>query len=156
MLVQTCAPERNCKENWNIITFEQGIYGFEDVTQFVFVQNPQPDNPFHRLHAVGRDFGFVVIDPRYVIPDYDFELSNENMLKLGAINSSQFVVLSIIVLNDKIEDITANLKSPIIINTDNNRGIQLILDEENYHVKHRIMHNEGRSVVHAGDNQENW
>lgn len=156
MLVQTCAPQRICEENWNIITFERGLYGFEDVTQFVFVQNPQQSNPFHRLHAVGRNLSFVVIDPRFIVPDYDFDLSKENMLKLGAINSSQFVVLSIVVLTPKIEDMTANLKSPIIINTDNNRGMQLILDEENYRVKHRILRDEGRSVVHAGDNQENW
>ncbi len=123
----------------DIIWFEDGLYGFPDIKQYALIHNPDQENPFKWLHAVGERLCFVVIDPRHVIPDYDFELIDDNIKRLGASMSTPFMLLSIVVIPDKMEEMTANLKSPIVINLENQKAMQLVLDEEKYEIRHRII-----------------
>lgn len=123
----------------DIITFDQGIYGFQDIKDYVLIDGVNSDNPFKWLHAVGEDVCFVVMDPRNIVLDYDFEIKQDNIDHLGATSSSEFVLLSIVVLPQNTKDMTVNLKSPIIINTGNHKGMQIILDESKYEMKHSII-----------------
>lgn len=155
MLLHVCAPPCRQDECLNIMTFDEGLYGFEHIKRYVLVDNSRQDSPFRWLQAVNENLCFAVIDPRDVVPGYDFELSDENMRKLGATHASQFVVLSIVALCHRPENMTVNLKSPIVIHTGNLRGMQLILEDEEYPIRYRLMSGERRSVAHAGHNQKN-
>lgn len=153
MLLHACAAETlgEQENERNALTFEAGLYGLEDIKRYELLGSGQPGSPFMWLHALGQELYFAVIDPWLVMPDYSFDLSAENMLRLGATNPDQFVVLSIVAIPERVEDMTANLKSPVIINTKTRRGMQLILDDEKYSVRHRIITGERRSAIHAGD-----
>ncbi|NLG36561.1 MAG: flagellar assembly protein FliW [Clostridiales bacterium] len=155
MLMHSCAPQTIQEPDPYALTFPEGIYGFEDVKSFTLLRSTRDDSPIRWLKAADRDLYFPVIDPRLIVPDYDFDLSHENMIKLGATNASQFVVLCIVVLPERVEDMTVNLKSPIVINAHNQRGMQLILDEEEYDIRHPILRRERRTVAHAGNNPKN-
>ncbi len=155
MLLRACAPQYRQRESLNILTFEEGLYGFERIKRYMLSGGSRQDSPFLWLQAVDENLCIAVIDPRIIVPDYDFELSDVNMRKLGATQASQFVVLSIVALRHRPEDTTVNLKSPIVINTGNLRGMQLILDDEEYPIRYRFASGERRSVAHAGHIQEN-
>ncbi|MGI5877277.1 MAG: flagellar assembly protein FliW [Christensenellales bacterium] len=155
MLMHSCAPQTVPRPDPYALTFPEGIYGFEDVRSFILLRGTREDSPIRWLKVADRELYFPVIDPRLVVPDYDFDLSDENMIKLGATNTSQFVVLCIVVLPEKIEDMTVNLKSPIVINVQNQLGMQLILDEEEYDIRHPILRRERGTVAHAGHNPKN-
>lgn len=121
------------------ITFENGLYGFEDLKKYIIIDDSEGGNPFKWMHSLEEDICFVVIDPRYVDPGYDFFLKEDAVQKLKADKSTEFMILSIVVVTDKIEDMTVNLRSPIVINSVNNKGVQVILDDEKYGIRHKVI-----------------
>lgn len=121
----------------DIITFEKGLYGFESIKKYAIIHNE--NNPFNWLHSLDQEVCFVILDPRHVDENYDFEIDEETLSFLGADETSEFLLFCIVVIPDEIKNMTINLKSPIIINRKNNKAIQLILDEEQYLVKHKIV-----------------
>lgn len=66
-------------------------------------------------------------------PDIDEEL----LKPLGELNAENTYVLVTLTATGKKEDITVNLKAPIIINTDTKKAIQVIA-EGDYPVKYKI------------------
>jgi flagellar assembly factor FliW len=58
---------------------------------------------------------------------------------INAKKETQFLLLCIVVVPEKIEAMTANLKSPLIINLDNQQGMQVVLDNVNYLIKQPVM-----------------
>ena len=53
-----------------VITFEKGILGFPDSTEYALVETGESSG-FYWLQAVQRaDLAFVVCDPRLFVPDY--------------------------------------------------------------------------------------
>ena len=57
------------------------------------------------------------------------------------------MVLSIVVVPEDINKMTMNLKAPIIINTKNNRGMQVVLDTDKYGVRHYVLEELRRQEV---------
>ena len=91
MLMHSCAPQAVPRPDPYALTFPEGIYGFEDVRSFILLRGTREDSPIRWLKVADRELYFPVIDP-LVVPDYDFDLSDENMIKL-VLHASQFVVL---------------------------------------------------------------
>lgn len=122
-----------------IIDFPEGIPGFEGMRRFALLAGQESDTPFKWLQCVDDgDLAFVAIDPKTVIPDYlvDVDDSEVEVLKIG--NTDRVVVLSIVVIPDEITKMTANLKAPILINTENNLGKQVTIENGKYSIRHPV------------------
>ena len=78
-----------------------------------------------------------VIVPSDLISDYNPTVNNELLEPLGNLTPDNTYVLVTVTVPEKIEDISINLKAPIIVNTDTNKGCQLIV-EDDYAVRHKI------------------
>ncbi|MGD6967708.1 flagellar assembly protein FliW [Rossellomorea vietnamensis] len=122
----------------DIWTFEGGIPGFIEEKQFVLLPLPQVDG-FSVLQSIRtQELGFVVSDPFQFFADYDFIL-NDSIIELLDLKEEKNVkVLSILTVKDPITETTANLQAPLILNTDNQKGKQVILSETDYKTKHLI------------------
>jgi flagellar assembly factor FliW len=63
---------------------------------------------------------------------------NEKILSpLGELKPENTFVLSTVTVPRRVEDFTMNLKAPIIINTENNKAAQIIV-EDDYPVKFKV------------------
>ena len=67
--------------------------------------------------------------------DYEIDLDDEFIKELDIKDEKDVLVLCLITLGKTLKDSTANLKAPIIINIKNNRGKQLILQDDKYKSK---------------------
>lgn len=123
----------------SIITFPQGLYGFEWVKQFVLVGDHDDDMPFQWLHAIDEQLCFVVIDPREIEENYDIDIPDQQLAIIKANEKTTFMALCIVVVPDKIEEMTANLRSPVIINLDKQLGIQVVLENVPYLIKQPVI-----------------
>jgi flagellar assembly factor FliW len=122
----------------NIIDFPEGIPGFENVKKFVLLSNE--DSPFQWLQGVDNPhLAFVVIDPRLCKEDYVVDVEDAEVEILDIRDSSKVLVYSIVVVPEDISKMTANLKAPVLINTENNKGKQVILNNEDYPIKYYIL-----------------
>jgi flagellar assembly factor FliW len=93
------------------------------------------------------DLAFVMINPFFVCKDYDIEIGDESALALEVGGPQDLEVYSIVVVPDDISKMTKNLKAPVLINTKNNRGMQVILDTDKYSVRHYILEELRRQEV---------
>ena len=82
-----------------IIRFPYGLYGFEDIKEYVLLGKPENDNPFMWLHAVHNpDVCFVVVDPFMFKKDYSPSINEEVLQRLEVQDPADIHFLSIVVI----------------------------------------------------------
>jgi flagellar assembly factor FliW len=117
------------------ILFEKGIPGFEDYKYFN-VNVIKDNEKFYSIVSKEDDnIGFISISPFEIKKDYEIDLDDEFVKELDIKSEEDVLVLCLITLGKTLKDSTANLKAPIIINIKNNRGKQLILQDDKYKIK---------------------
>ena len=127
----------------DILTFPEGIPGFEESKRYIIINNPDEENPFDLLQSVDNgDLAFVIINPFFVKPDYDIVIPQSALEKLKIKDESDVALYSIVVVPEKLEDMTVNLTGPIVINIREKLGKQIILDDNRYTAKHYIFKTE--------------
>ncbi|GKU23555.1 flagellar assembly protein FliW [Clostridium folliculivorans] len=129
-------------EEDDIITFAKGLPGLQDLKKFILVDFEE--NPiFKILHSVeDEEVGLVTVSPFDFINEYEFELKDSIVERLTIKDSNEILVLNTVTLSSKVENITTNLKAPIIINTKSKLGEQIIIDNEKYMIKHPLLRSE--------------
>ena len=123
-----------------VICFENGIIGYPDYKEYALIFDSE--QPEHRnvqwLQCLNDGvFALPVMDPLTVKSDYAPKIDEELLKPLGELKEESTYVLVTLTANGKKEDITVNLKAPIIINTETKKAIQVIV-EGDYPVKYRI------------------
>jgi flagellar assembly factor FliW len=123
----------------DIITFKKGIMGLENLKKFIIADIKE--NPiFKILQSIeDEDVGLVIISPFEVKNNYEIELK-ENLTENLSISSQKEVMLyNTVTVNSDVHKITVNLKAPIVINMDKKLGEQIIIDKEEYKIKHPLI-----------------
>lgn len=118
-------------EQSQIITFEQGLPGFEEEHQFVLL--PLEDSLFMIMQSVASELHFVLVNSFQIFPDYDFDISPGDVELLGVTKEEDVLAYNIVVLHKEFARSTANLQAPVVINTHTRKGKQIVLNR--YQVK---------------------
>ncbi len=124
-----------------IITFEQGIMGFEEYKRYtILFDMEEEDKPaISWLQSVEEQgLALPVINPFHVKPDYNPIVEDEILKPIGEINEQNLVILLSLTVPSDIEKLSANLKAPFIINSDTRKGCQIIVENQDYEVKYNI------------------
>lgn len=134
-----------------IINFREGIPGFEDAKRFIVLYDGDESSPFRWLQSVDNaQLAFATVNPFMILNDYDIEISEETVSSLNIESIEDVMVLSIVVVPEDPNEMTMNLKAPVIINTKNNTGMQVVLDTDMYSVRHYIVEELRRREVNTG------
>jgi len=123
-----------------IITLAPGLLGFPDLHHYILLQH-SPDSPFLWLQSLDRsDLAFVVMDPGYIVPDYQPGPQKTLLRELEAESPEDLQVLVVVTIPRGCpQEMTANLLGPVVINLKTRRGKQLVLDRPQYSHKHRVL-----------------
>lgn len=124
-----------------IIRFPKGIVGFPDLTDFTLIYNSEHGNgaPIRWLQSLQEPaFAMPVMDPLIVVKDYAPVIQDELLEKLGELNDENLLVMVTVTIPSDIKKLTINLKAPIVINSDNLKACQVIVDNDDYLVKYPI------------------
>jgi flagellar assembly factor FliW len=81
----------------------------------------------------------VVVDPRLCKQDYVVDIEDAEVAILDIRDTGKVLIYSIVVVPEDLSKMTANLKAPVLINTENNKGKQVILNNEDYPIKYYIL-----------------
>jgi flagellar assembly factor FliW len=131
-----------------IIEFVVGPYGFEEKKQFVLWA--EEDSPFFWLQSVeDSELAFVVSEPWSFYEGYQFDISDQLEEKLELDDQEDVLVINIIVVPTDPKEMTMNLKSPIIINKEQQVAKQIILEEEEYPVRYQLFDSEEQDNASA-------
>lgn len=132
----------------DVITFSDGIPGFDELHNYIIIENPDKEVPFNWLQCMDdTDLAFVIINPFIFKEDYEFDLPESAIKKLDINSHKDIQVYSIVTIPEDISKMTANLAAPIIINHVNKKGKQILLQDGGYSKKHLILDEIRNSVV---------
>lgn len=123
-----------------IVDFSGGLPGFEGIKRFILIENENKESPFMWMQGVDNgDLAFAVVDPFLIKTDYDININEEVVRGLGIEGVEDIRIFSIVVVPEDVSKTSMNLKAPVIINTKNNKGAQIVLDTDKYGVRHYIL-----------------
>jgi flagellar assembly factor FliW len=127
--------------------FDEGLVGFPGARRFYIIRQ-DPGVPFMWLQD-GQDpsLTFVVIEPRHFRLDYSPRLPRDDEEALGLKGFKDAEVYALVVIPSDPGQMTANLKAPIIINRHTRRARQVILDDDEYGIRHKII----EEFLHAAE-----
>ncbi|MCR5515458.1 MAG: flagellar assembly protein FliW [Lachnospira sp.] len=126
-----------------ILTFEKGIIGFEDWKKYTLIYDAEKgveESSIYWLQAIDEPtLALPIMDPTLVYEGYDPIVEDEIINTLGDnIADATLLVVCTVTVPEKLENMTINLKAPVIINMDTNKGVQLIADNDDYQVRYPI------------------
>ena len=123
----------------SIIKFEEGIIGITEKKEFVFIEK-EDFLPFNYLQSLeDPDFSLIVINPFYVDKDYEYNISKDDLKSLKVKDDSDFFIVAIVVFSNNIDNITVNLRAPIIINIKTKAAKQVLLLNDNYDIEEPLI-----------------
>lgn len=122
----------------HIITIPSGLFGFEEYTDFALIDSEYA--PLIWLQSrQDASLAFLLIDPFIICEDYEVDIDDKSLAKIGVSDPSDVVVFAIVTVPKEGGPVTANLQGPLIINRRNNKCMQAILNDSKYTTKHNIL-----------------
>jgi flagellar assembly factor FliW len=110
-----------------ILRFKSGLPGLEEYGRFAVLRF-EDSYPIVWLQSVDSgEICLPVIDPFSVSPGYVFDLTDADVEELGVSGPEDIQVLSVLVIPENVEQMTANFAAPIVINTSSGESKQIIL-----------------------------
>lgn len=120
-----------------VIHFPEGIIGFREVKDYILIG--KKERMVMWLQSVDRpETAFIVVNPFLFEPTYDPKLAGTDLEFLKVNDVQDINILTIVVVPKNPQEMTANLLGPLVINTKERLGRQVILTEGDYSVKHPI------------------
>ena len=128
------------------VVFHNGLSAFEDHTLFTYRKETRL-KPFIYMHSsVDPNVSFVCVDPFILTPSYEVRLTEENMRSLNLASLDDVLILCLVSVGKDMYTTTANLMSPVVINTRTLEAEQIIMEDMapeslRYNVWNSIGHN---------------
>jgi flagellar assembly factor FliW len=112
------------------LTFPVGLPGFADLRRFALSRWGGEDSPYARLVSLDEpDTAFLVAPPEAFFDDYEVVLPDEDAQLLQLDDADDALVLVMITLGEQVEEATANLLGPLVLNTRAQVGMQVVLND---------------------------
>jgi flagellar assembly factor FliW len=126
----------------DVIVFKKGLPGFKELKNFIIFPL-ESNETFSILHSIEDiEIGLVLVSPFTITLNYEFKIPDTFIKELQISRQEDILVLTTVTLNSNIEDMTTNLKAPMIINIKEKLGEQLILDNDKYKTKEPLFKTE--------------
>ena len=124
-----------------IIHFPGGIIGFPELTDFSLIHDAEQGagDAVKWLQSMQEPaFAMPVMDPLCIVPDYNPEVEDELLKPIEITDPESVLVLVTLSVPKEIEKMSINLQAPLVINADNKKASQIIVDTEKYPVRYPI------------------
>ena len=116
-----------------IITLDKGLMGFDEFKRYTILYDCEKEEGTNISWFQCVDeptLALPVINPLLVKEDYNPVVEDELLEGLGEITEENLVILITMTVPKEVEQMTVNLKAPIIINADTRKGAQIIVENQ--------------------------
>ncbi len=105
------------------------ILGFEKMMQ---VEISEIDEMFATMHDIdNKDISFTMVNP-YTLREYSFDVPTDVRILLEIKEDSNISVYNITLIQNPLENSTINFLAPIVVNNDNKKIAQVVLNKERH------------------------
>ncbi len=128
-------------ESAQIIHFPRSIIGLSDYHDYALVRIE--DTPYYLLHSLEDDVSFILLPAQLAIEDYGFRIDQSTIDLLGIEKPED--VTTFLIVNIDGDQLYVNLKAPLLLAIDNQRGCQFIIDAAAYPLRYPLTRRGGES-----------
>lgn len=124
-----------------IIRFEQGIFGFGEYKEYTVLYDIESEKEplFSWLQCTTeKSLAFPIVNPLRVREDYNPIVEDAILSELGDFKDEDLAIFLLATVPEDVKNASVNMKAPLIINTNNRKGMQVIVENEDYEIRHRI------------------
>ena len=124
-----------------IIAFPNGIIGFPDMNQFTLIYDEEQGTGagIRWLQSLDEpNFAMPVMDPLVVKADYNPNIEDELLSCIGEGTGDNLLVRVTVNVPADLTKMSVNLQGPFVINVDERKACQIIVDVDTYPVKYPI------------------
>lgn len=133
----------------DIIQFQEGLLGFENLTKF-FIVDPGDKTLILWLQSINEpNVAFPILEPKIFDANYVAKLLPAELQSLGLENIQQASIYAILTIPQNIREISANLKAPIVINNVTKTARQIVLQDSKLEVRAPVYLGLKRYIVAA-------
>ncbi|GAB4236523.1 MAG: flagellar assembly protein FliW [Acidobacteriota bacterium] len=123
----------------DVVRVPGGLPGFRQLEHFLLIESEEHE-PLKFLQSIDEPLiSFPLIDPRIVCPDYQVGLDASDAAALGLEEPTQALIYCIVTLEADPLKSTANLRAPLVINTERMVGRQVLLSDAEYSVAEPLL-----------------
>lgn len=128
-----------------LVHFSNGIIGFPEIKDYVLLfeetKEEKSSSTIAWLQSTEEpSLALPVLDPLSVVEAYEPIVEDELLVPLGEMDGDEMLVLSVVTVPSNLENMTINLKAPIIINSETRKGCQIIAGNTDLEVKYPVYH----------------
>jgi flagellar assembly factor FliW len=128
-------------EDEKIIEFPMGIIGFEDLKKFALIYDSEREerSKISWLQSMEEPLMVLpVINPIDIAESYNPIIEDEFMKIIGDPADEDVIIFTSMSIPSDLTKMTANFKAPFIINTVDRKGMQVIVENEDYPIKYNV------------------
>lgn len=122
----------------DIITFKEGLLGFEQLKKFFIVDPGDQTLILWFQSAEDPATAFPILEPKIFQPHYSVKLLPAELNSLELENLNQASVYTILTIPEVVTDMSANLKAPIVINNATKQARQIVLQDSKLEVRYKM------------------
>ena len=121
-----------------LLTFPKGLFGFENEQSFLLLPFSSAGTLFS-LQSVGSpELAFTLMHPFSLDASYAPVLSADELKALDVEKSEDLYYYVLCTVKDPVDESTINMKCPLAINPDTRYGLQVILEDETWEMRHKL------------------
>jgi flagellar assembly factor FliW len=122
-----------------IISMQRPILGFEKYRRFCLIEIDEL-RPFLWMQSFeDPNIAFLVVNPLVFFPDYRIEINSAEIGELEVTDVESVETYVVATVPEDPTRMSINLQGPILINSENNLGKQLVLVNSEYRVQHNVL-----------------
>ena len=121
-----------------IIDFPEGILGFPELKKFTLMYDNEKNTAGGMNFLVSLDepaFAMPVVPALVVQDGYSPKFNEDIEATIGKLTEDNALLLVTMTIPADVTKMTVNLNAPIVINADTKKGIQSVVENEDYDVK---------------------
>ncbi len=122
----------------DVLTFPQGMFGFEEERTFLLLPFSGNGTLFSLQSLKTPGLAFVAVDPFSLSADYAPVLQPEELKALGVEDSHDLLYYTLCAVKSPAAVSTVNLKCPVAINDETRQAMQVILEDSRYGMRHLL------------------
>ena len=121
-----------------VVTFPFGLPGFPLARRFCMVE-VRAGSQFKLLQDIEReDLAFVVTDPLLVDQQYPLQAAQQQAAMVGMNPDQPLAVAAIVTVPPPPASPTVNLAAPLVMGMTSQQGVQVIIPDSSYLVRHPL------------------
>ena len=123
----------------DVLSFPDGLFGFEEERAFLLLPFEGSEGNLLCLQSVQTPpLAFVAMNPFSLKGDYAPVLREEELRLMGVSRSQELCYYVLCAVREPVSESTVNMKCPVVINDQSRRAVQVILEQGDYTMRHRL------------------